>query len=142
MLLKLLLLVLICCVLMRRSMASWEDENGVWFGEQRISCLQRRKRALLRPAWNMGTHKLVAFRGRVYEWGYHGTFRIRQPYLSDCTELWDAVQAGISGCTPRDAQEFSESYADRYGAFDVQNNNSHHFASRLVEFLLSVCIAK
>ncbi|XP_035685003.1 uncharacterized protein LOC118421666 [Branchiostoma floridae] len=106
------------------------------------SPLSRRRRRAVSEVfqWSI-VHRVLLFRGEVFEWGV-GSKREswegrRCP--SDCVVSWTKSAAGYSTCTREQAEFFAREYKSRYGSYDLFSNNCHIFVNRLMRYLDSGC---
>lgn len=53
----------------------------------------------------------------------------------NCPVTWESAPAGRSKSPISSVLEFVEAYQGKFGAYHLINNNCHHFANRLSEFL-------
>jgi len=116
--------------------------TNTWFGHRLSSTLQCRQRrsANSMSRYHLDTaHRVIAFRGMVFEWGVApGSYSIGPtPYYPECQVNWEAEPAGSSSCHSQDLVAFTESYSMTYGNYNFITNNCHHYANRLVALLTS-----
>ncbi|CAH1271867.1 Hypp4724 [Branchiostoma lanceolatum] len=107
--------------------------------------LFRRRRDVSEVCTLCTVHRVLLFRGEVFEWGvgaddweskvaWEGH---RCP--SDCQILWANHVAGYSTCTREQAEQFTRDFKARYGTYNLFTNNCHHFVNRLMNYLDSGC---
>ncbi|XP_035684837.1 uncharacterized protein LOC118421596 [Branchiostoma floridae] len=107
--------------------------------------LFRRRRDVNEVCTLCTVHRVLLFRGEVFEWGvgaddwenkvaWEGH---RCP--SDCQILWAGYVAGYSTCTREQAEQFTRDFKARYGTYNLFTNNCHHFVNRLMNYLDSGC---
>ncbi|XP_035685006.1 uncharacterized protein LOC118421667 [Branchiostoma floridae] len=106
------------------------------------SPLFRRRRRGVRPVFQWSpVHRVLLFRGEVFEWGVGSKKEswegLRCP--SDCAVTWRKSAAGYSTCTREQAEFFAREYKSRYGSYRLFTNNCHFFVNRLMRYLDSGC---
>ncbi|XP_078685912.1 uncharacterized protein LOC144918761 [Branchiostoma floridae x Branchiostoma belcheri] len=107
--------------------------------------LSRRRRGV-DTVWQWSlSHRVLLFRGEVFEWGV-GASRWADKVAwegrrcpSDCAVTWTKSPAGYSSCTRAKAELFTRQYKSRYGSYNLYTNNCHYFVNRLMKYLDSGC---
>ncbi|XP_066295362.1 uncharacterized protein [Branchiostoma lanceolatum] len=90
-------------------------------------------------------HRVLMFRGEVFEWGVGASAWSRMVAWegrrcpSDCAVSWTRSAAGHSTCTREQAEFFAREYKSRYGSYNLITNNCHIFVNRLMNYLDSGC---
>jgi hypothetical protein len=141
-----------------------DDDGGFYYGTQSLHCLagfviSRRTGVYRRSADDdhprrgstdgdpprrsdfLYIHRLLRYRGRVFEWGGGSRGYHVGPTESvlDCPVTWESQPAGQSACPADRLVAWTAGYRRRYGAYNLLSNNCHQFANRAVAFLLHGC---
>ncbi|XP_019643505.1 PREDICTED: uncharacterized protein LOC109484604 [Branchiostoma belcheri] len=111
------------------------------FFHGRTRLFRRRRRGVDTVFQWSPSHRVLLFRGEVFEWGVGAKMRwwegLRCP--SDCAVKWKRSPAGYSTCTRAQAELFSRQYKSCYGSYRLFTNNCHYFVNRLMKYLDSGC---